>query len=106
MEQTSHSELRIRVLLSSYSALLGRIHPDIRLITIDWGLEYYAIMAYFNRPVSDDDLELLKGITTEIAADIPQFKSFKEYAEYSLKPVEELKPLKDMIYLRYGELHM
>ncbi len=61
MEQFKNNELRIRVLLSSYKAMLGMISPNIRLISIDWDVNYYAIKAYFDRPVYDDDFELLKA---------------------------------------------
>jgi len=104
METIKDNELKVRVLLSTYRAMLGMISPNVRLISIDWGIDHYAIKAYFDRPVNDDDFELLKAITTEVAADFPQMNNFKEYAEYSLEPIEKIKALKEMVFLRYGEL--
>lgn len=103
MEQFKDTDLRVRVLLSTYNALLGKIHPDIRLITIDWGMEHYNILAYFDRAVTAEDFELLRNITDEVAADIPQFIKFNEYAEFASVPIKDLRPLTKTIYVRYGE---
>jgi hypothetical protein len=104
METIKDNELRVLVLLSTHTAMLGMISPDIRLISIDWGSNYYVIKAYFDRPVTDDDFDILKAITTEVAADFPQMDDFKEYAEYSHDPIQSIKALKEMVFLRYGEL--
>jgi hypothetical protein len=103
MEKIKDDELRVEVLLSTYKAILGMISPNVRLVSIDWDSDYYAIKAYFDRPVIDDDFDILKAITTEVAAHFPQMNDFKEYAEYSLEPIENIKALKEMVFLRYGE---
>jgi len=73
--------------------MLGMISPNIRLISIDWGIDYYAIKANFDRPENDDDFELLKSISIGVATDFPQAYDFMEYAEYSLVPFDILKDL-------------
>ncbi len=97
-------ELRVAVLLSTYSALIGRISPNMRSIHIDWGDDFYIIKAYFDRPTDKSDLELLSDVSTEVAADFPKFKSIDEYVEYSVEPAIDLKPLKEVVFMRLGEL--
>jgi hypothetical protein len=104
METIKDNELRVRVLLSTYRAILGMIPNDIRLVTIDWGVNHYVIKAYFDRPVNDDDFDLLKVITTEVAADFPQMINISEDAEFSSDPIEKISALKELVFLRYGEL--
>ena len=106
MGKISEPELRTRILLSTYSAMLGMISPDIRLITIDWSENYYGIKAYFDRSVVEDDLDILKAITTQVAADFPQMVEFKEFADFSVAPLSELPKLKKAVFIRYGELDL
>lgn len=98
-------ELRTRVLLSTYRALLGRISPNMREIMIDWGEDFYKIKAYFDRPTTDDDLELLSDVSGEVAADFPKMIKIEEYVEYSNKPAIELSPLREVVFMRLGELN-
>lgn len=94
MVDNIYDDLRVKVLLSTHKAMLGMIHPNIRLVTIDWGDTYFYIKAYFDRPTNSDDLDILKTISTEVAADFPDFSDSREFAEFSNEPVEKLEGLK------------
>lgn len=98
-------ELRTMVLLSTHRALLGRISPRMRAIMIDWGEHFYKIKAYFDRPTTDDDLELLCDVSGEVAADFPKMNRIEEDVEYSTKPAIELSPLREIVFMRLGELN-
>lgn len=102
----SNIQLRTKVLLCTYDAMLGMISPDVRLISIDWSVKHFYIMAFYDRVINDDDIDILKTITTEVAANFPGINDIKEYAEFSDKPFGEIKALKKMVFLRYGELDM
>jgi hypothetical protein len=94
------------IILSTYSAMLGMISPNIRLITIDWGHHHYTLKAFFDREVTEDDLDILKSITTEVAADFPEMGEIKEFAEFSLSPLSDLPKLKKAVFIRFGELEL
>jgi hypothetical protein len=106
MKEIKYDELRVQVLLSTYKAMLGMISPNVRLISIAWDNSYFKICAYFDRPVIDEDYDILKSISTEVASNFPEMNDITEYAEYSLEPIVQLKPLSEMVFLRYGELEI
>ncbi len=97
MEDTA---LRTRILLSTQRALLGRISRNIRMITIDWDKNYFELKAYYDKIVTEDDIENLEEITTEIAADFPEMEEIEELYEYSLEEISDLIALKEVVYKR------
>ncbi|MEO5990601.1 MAG: hypothetical protein ABIP68_03115 [Ferruginibacter sp.] len=99
-------DLRIRILLTTYNAILGKIDPGVRLISIDWGKDYYIIKEYLDREVVEDDYEILKSISTEVISHFPQIFKVEEFAEFSIDKVESIPPLKEMVFLRFGELEL
>jgi hypothetical protein len=107
MDQTTNDiELRTRVLLRTYEAMLGMISNNVRMISIDWTENSFKIKAIYDRPVNEDDMDALKVISTEVAAGFPKMNDIKEFAEYSLEPFSELNGLKKLVFLRYGELEL
>ena len=98
--------LRIRILLSTYDALIGRISSSVRMITVDWKEDYYHIIAYFDRPTTEEDLEDYKCIVAEILAHFPKILDAIEEVKFVNKPLNKLPTLKEMIFLRKGELDM
>jgi len=98
------TELRTKVLLSTMDGLIGYISDNVRMITIDWSEKHYYIRAFFNRPTTEDDLDDFKAVSTEVGADFPSMIDFKEEVIFSLKPIAELPPLKEMVFLRKGEI--
>lgn len=105
MDQTTNdTDFKIRILLRTYDAMLGMISNHVRMISIDWSENSFKIKAIYDRPVNDDDIDILKAVSTEVAAGFPKMNDIKEFAEYSLQPFSELAGLKKMVFLRYGEL--
>ena len=97
-------ELRKDILLATHEALIGNISYDVRMITIDWDFSFYHIKAYFDRETTEDDLEDFKSISSEVIAHFPDMKDCKEEVEYNKHPILEIEGLKEMVFLRKGEI--
>ena len=95
---------RIEILLNTYDALLGRVSPNVRLIQIDWGVNFYYIRAYFDRPTNNEDFDDFSAVSAEVIASFPQVNDVKEEVIYSMKPLSELPVLRELVFLRKGEL--
>jgi len=70
--------LRREVLFSSYKALLGNITRNMTLISIRWSRDSYYMRVFLNTTPTNDDIEIVKEITTEICADLPFIVHCKE----------------------------
>jgi len=104
MQTKEEIELRKSVLLATYDALIGYISANVRMITIDWSEKHYHIKVYFYQPTNDKDLEDFQAVSAEVLAHFPKMVSCKEEVEYSEKSIEDLKGLKEMVFLRKGEI--
>lgn len=104
MRTKEEIELRTSVLLATYQGLIGYISADVRMITIDWSKKHYHIKAYFDRPTDDDDLDDFQAVSAEVLAHFPEMIDCKEEVEYSEIPIADLQGLKEMIFLRKGEI--
>lgn len=104
MRTNEEAELRVNVLLATLEALIGQISINVRMITIDWSKKHYYIKAYFDRPTDEEDLDDLQSVSTEVLAHFPEMIDCKEEVEYSEKPLADLIGLKEMVFLRKGEL--
>ncbi len=93
-------EYRTRILLSTHRALLGAITNNMRLITIDWNKDFLKLKAYYDKEVTEDDIENLGIIMTEILADFPDINDVEELYEYSIEPINNLKFLREVVFLR------
>ena len=104
MRTKEEIELRRSVLIATLKGMIGYVSVNVRMITIDWSKKHYHIKAYFDRPTNDDDLDDFGAIATEVLADFPDMIDCKGEVEYSKKPVEELEGLKELVFLRKGEI--
>ena len=96
----TEKELSINVRLCCQVALLGAITPNIRLITIGWdGLKLFHLRAYFNSEPTEDEVEEMNAVCSEIDADIP-FENDKVECIYESKQRKDLELLKCVVYSR------
>lgn len=92
---------RSLILLSTQRALLGAITPNMKAITIGYNETSFTLRVYFSSQPSEEEMELLTEITSEIAADIPSFKDFNEEAIVSGESPSEVKRLDEWVYLQH-----
>ena len=71
-----------------------------RGITIGYNENSLMLRVYFYLQPSDEELELLAEITSEMAADIPDFKDFNEEAIVLKSPDTKVEKLDEWIYLQ------
>ena len=94
------SNLSTTIRLSIQRALLGAITPNIRLITIGWnGLNSFQLLAYFENEPSEEEIESIESVCTEVNSDIA-FQKNEVRCVQSKKPINELETLKGVVYLR------
>lgn len=72
------NNLRQEVLFFSYKALIGNITKNMTLISIKWSENAYHMRVFLNTLPTDDDIEIIKEITTEICTDLPFINNCKE----------------------------
>lgn len=73
-------ELRIRVLLTMQTALLGVIRNNIRAVVCRWNFNHIQVRTVVDGEVSDADKELMDDVETEVISHFPD-------AEVSVKCV-------------------
>jgi hypothetical protein len=96
----TEKELNIKVRLICQVALLGTITSNIRLITVGWDdLKLFHLRAYFDTKPTEDEIEEMDAVCTEVDADIP-FEKDKVECLYDLRPRKELERLKCVVYSR------
>lgn len=61
-----------QVLLALQQALLGEVPNTLRAVTAVVGHRCVSVDAYFHGPISDDDLESMSLVETELVADLPE----------------------------------
>lgn len=91
---------RTTLLLSTQRALLGMITPKMRAVTIGYSEIEFILRVYFDSDYSEDDVELLSEITTQIVADNSEIKSVKEELLVSTIPLRELEGLDSWVFER------
>lgn len=75
----------IHLQLSLQLALLGEVTPNLYAVTAGFRDDQVIIVGYYNEPPSEDDVEHLQYVSTEVASDLPwDFPIVDEYA-YCLK---------------------
>jgi hypothetical protein len=97
----SENDLRVRVCLSMQRALLGSITPNIRAISVAWDqLKSFSIRVYYDTHPTEDDLEQMEIVASEVLADIPFERMLPIEAIYDIRPQQELENLMVMVYSR------
>lgn len=66
-----NKNLRSEVLFSSYRALVGNVTKNMSLISISWTENSYHMRVFLDTIPTDEDIEIVQEITTEICADLP-----------------------------------
>jgi|GEM_PF-6730910 len=97
---TRQEELHRQVVLVAKRALKGNLCPSVRMITIDWGDNFFYIKGYLDREVTDDDCADFSVISSEVIASFPEMTDVKEEVYYSDKPIAELPTMREVIYMR------
>ena len=97
----TEAEISISIRLSAQRALLGAITPNIQQVTLDWdGLENFTMRVYLYTTPTEEELEDMEVVTTEIIADIP-FASVDPVEVIVLDQQQvSLSPAKVIVYLR------
>lgn len=91
--------LRQAVLLSLQRALVGNVFPALRGMTVSWESGNIRILAYVDGDISEDNLESLRYVETEVIADF--FPQHFVSLEVVRKDAPEIvKPLQAWVYLR------
>ncbi len=95
------SELPAYVLLSAQRALLGVITPNIRMISLQWqGLNRLSVRVHYDRVPTEEQLEDMSIVTTEIIADVPFERVDPVEVVISDAPMVELKPMSRVVFRR------
>lgn len=92
---------RSLVLLSVQRGLLGMITSKMKAITVGYTDTSLTLRVYFESNPSEEELELLKEVTSEISSDIEEISQFKEEAVVTSKKANKLPELDDWVYVRY-----
>ncbi|MGN5955892.1 hypothetical protein ACP6L2_14895 [Sphingobacterium lactis] len=93
-------KLQVRLLLSAQRAILGKVYPSIRAISVGFeGRKKLNIFCYLDRVIIEEDKENLSDISAEICADI-DFLVTNERCIYSLEPFSHLDNLTSWVYMR------
>lgn len=94
-------ELSIRIKLSCQRALWGAITPNIRLICIDWNeLKEFKLRAYYDSYPTEEDIEEMECVTTEVISDIDFLNLKPVECLFSSELRKNLDTLKFIIYSR------
>jgi len=93
-------ELDVRLRLSIQRALLGQISETLRLITVEsTGLELLHIVCYFSSEPTEEQIEDMNIVSTEILADI-DFSQDRVECSYSTLPMAQLPRLRHTVFAR------
>ncbi len=91
-------ELSINVRLSCQRALCGAITPNVRLITVGWNnLDLFHLRAYFGEAPTDDEVDEMDAVSTEVISDIP-FERDKVECLMDTRLRKDLDLLKAIVY--------
>jgi hypothetical protein len=90
--------------LSAIRAFLGSIDYSVRAISITTSDKEISVMAYYNREPSEEDIELMDNVETEILADMPEECKVSIRCTY-LEPETKIPYIssQSFIFLRKGE---
>ncbi|MCR6718962.1 MAG: hypothetical protein NVV59_01450 [Chitinophagaceae bacterium] len=96
----TEQKLTTSVLLTHKEHSLGVITPRIRMITVEWEeIKLFRIRAYYDVAPSDEDIEDMNAVCTEIDSDIP-FERNNVECIYSTEAIKDLEVFKFVVYLR------
>ena len=90
-------ELRIRVLLTMQSALLGAIGRNVRAVVCQWDFDSIHVRSIFDGEISIADNELMDDVEVEVISHFPD-------AAVSVGCVRDDAP--GRIYLEEGEVYV
>ncbi len=65
-------KLRLEVLLSLQTALLGEVPPNLRGVTCDWDTSALVIHCIFDGAILEEDRESMECVATEVMANFPE----------------------------------
>jgi hypothetical protein len=94
------------VLQVTQTALLGNITKNMKAITISFTESSYTLRVYFESEPSEEELEILINITSEVCAELPEITTFKEeaiVADSSIQ-VSKLLMLDEWVYMEHYPL--
>lgn len=92
---------REQVLLSLQRALLGAITPNVRSVSCNLSANVIAILVIFEAAPSNDDLERMSVVETEVLADFPPSRQVRLVCE-SISGQRISHPSGDLVaYRRY-----
>lgn len=96
----TEKQLSNSLCIHSQVALLGTITPNIRMITIGWdGLKLFHLRAYFDREPTEDEIEEMDAVSSEVISHLP-FEKDKVECIYDTRQRRELEILKCVVYSR------
>lgn len=89
---------RTKILLSTQLALLGMVTPNMQAITIRYKQMPVLVRIFFIEQPTEDEIELLSEITTEIIADYSEINNIIEDFYVNQEP----ECLDDWVYYQYS----
>ena len=88
-------------MLSVQNAVLGAVTPNIRLISVDWdGFENFRIRVHYDGPPSEDDIEEMECVTTQVISAVPFKHADLVEAIVSDEPLWEVDALRYRVFCR------
>jgi hypothetical protein len=89
----AHSAQYPAVILSVNRALWGEVSSSLRSVQVEYGRHEIEIFRYFDGEVSEEDMESMSRVASEVAADFPEHKIYEHSirVDYptSINPTEE-----------------
>lgn len=94
--------LRVKVLLSVQQALLGRVTPNLRGVTVGWHSKLIRIHCFYDGVVSDEDHRRMDEVAHQVIDGFPDdFDCELVVEQYDLGMPRNEKTLDLWVYLRY-----
>ena len=69
---------QVGYIISVQRALLGNLTNNMNAITISYNNSSFILKVYFEKEPSEDEIESLSEITSEVAADFPNINKIQE----------------------------
>jgi hypothetical protein len=95
-------EFKNSLLLMLQAALLGNVTGNMLAVLVSWRDENIFVRIVFDENISEEDLELVSVIETELIADLPSRYSVKCYAEnYSCRDLMDTEKGEILVFKKF-----
>lgn len=102
MELSKTQELRIRVLLTLQTALLGEVHPSARKVGVGWSDKRIGVEIFHDGEPSEDAVESASCVETELMAAFPDHEVEVSAVRFdSPKPIQIVEGISEWVFSRW-----